>query len=124
MLIGLLKKGHVGRRVIYAPRFGIVEFGRISSWNKHLIFVQYDGEIHTKATSPEDLTMLSKHVCRKCFDSRKNKEVSPPLLDFDKLWDMNAQCWCVMSNVRIDSNPPQSCPFVLEHLMETQNATF
>jgi len=121
MIISRLKENHKGRRVVYTPHHNLIEFGRISSWNEKFVFVYYDVGLHTQATSPEDLIMLDKGICKKCFDNRVNsKEIKPPPLDFDKLWD-NGLSWCLMLNASVNAEVPRRCPYALEHLMETQN---
>jgi len=42
-----------GKRVLYLKEH---EYGIITDWNDKYIFVQYDGDSHSKATMPGDLT--------------------------------------------------------------------
>jgi hypothetical protein len=44
----------IGRRVIYYS-FNNKEIGVITSFNDCYIFVRYGGDVHSKATYPEDL---------------------------------------------------------------------
>lgn len=48
-------KEDIGREVTYIDGAGDKEFGTISSFNDTYIHVKYGGDIHSKATSREDL---------------------------------------------------------------------
>jgi hypothetical protein len=50
-------RDNIGRGVVYVPRHGKREDGRISSVNAYYVFVRYSGGV--AATSPEDLVWLS-----------------------------------------------------------------
>ncbi len=50
-----LKEEDIGRTIFYNPRAGFREAGIITRWNDQYVFVQYEGEMQSKATRPEDL---------------------------------------------------------------------
>lgn len=53
---------HIGHGVIYRPYIGGLaraEEGTITSVNDSYVFVRYAGDVGSKATSPEDLTLLA-----------------------------------------------------------------
>lgn len=57
-----LQGGKVGSLVAYqlspVPEGDRYELGRITSWNGAYVFVQYEGDKHSKATRPESLMLL------------------------------------------------------------------
>lgn len=58
-MISLEQAGrNLGAVVVYEPRPGVNEYGRISSVNDRYVFVEYEGG-QTKATSPADLRWSS-----------------------------------------------------------------
>jgi hypothetical protein len=46
----------IGRAVVYHPRGGKSEDGIIRGFNRNFVFVQYKGDLHSKATRRNDLT--------------------------------------------------------------------
>lgn len=48
----------VGAIVVYAPRTGKGQRGRITRVTDRYVFVRYDGYLHSKATAPELLTVI------------------------------------------------------------------
>ena len=52
---------HVGRAVVYREPHGVLraQDGVITSWNEIFVFVRYGVQLHSKATNPMDLTLLS-----------------------------------------------------------------
>lgn len=55
-----LTKWDENRLVIYKKGASKQEEGIITSWNSKFIFVRYHGDIHSKATAPEDLNFIRK----------------------------------------------------------------
>jgi hypothetical protein len=53
--IGELTENDKGASVVYENGYKR-EFGVVSSWNDHFIFVKYGGSQQSQATSPEHLT--------------------------------------------------------------------
>ena len=73
--------------------------------------------------------MLSKRICRKCKEEIWKKYYASHNLKWtqerDKKWENNLM-YCFASyewNQRLDvtGEPPEECPYVLEHVMEMQN---
>jgi hypothetical protein len=48
----------VGRKVIYKPGLND-EVGIINSFNDHVVFVRYNGSIHSQGTRREDLQWVT-----------------------------------------------------------------
>lgn len=48
---------HIGRRVAYTAAGELTEDGVITSVGNVAVFVRYDGDRHSKATDPADLTL-------------------------------------------------------------------
>lgn len=48
-------EGDIGRAVVYRPAGGDLEDGIIRSFNDRFVFVQYKGDLHSKATRRNDL---------------------------------------------------------------------
>jgi len=48
----------VGRCVAYTTSHGATELGRITSVGTKFVFVRYEGDIHSKATAPENLSLV------------------------------------------------------------------
>ena len=53
--ISKLNEKDKDREVVF-ENHGKKEYGRISSWNTHFIFVIYSGKWQSQATKPEQLT--------------------------------------------------------------------
>lgn len=49
---------HVGHKVIYSGPY-LAEEGVITSVNDHYVFVRYGSDVHSKATSAAELTLLA-----------------------------------------------------------------
>lgn len=52
---------NIGRGVVYSPRHGVREDGRIAAVNDTYVHVDYRGQV--KATRPEDLSFLVEVTC-------------------------------------------------------------
>lgn len=60
-MITLEEASHnIGSVVIYLPRPGVVEEGVITSVGRENVFVRYRGDLHSKATRPEDLNWVQR----------------------------------------------------------------
>ena len=60
-----LTESDKGRKVLYHPHGGPVEIGVITEWNERDIFVSFDEEKDSKATSPCHLMFLHEEpVCQ------------------------------------------------------------
>jgi len=62
--------------------------------------------------------MLVKDICRLC--KLKEKESIKRLTDmFEDWWDINKKVICIECNkvMEIDSDPPEECPYLLEHIV-------
>ena len=58
MKLAALSKKDIGRTVIFnhhSPVSLPIEFGKITSYNSTYIFVRYGSDLHSKATSPDNL---------------------------------------------------------------------
>lgn len=55
--ISELTEGDIGTGVLYVPSHdeAEAEHGIITTWNRHCVFVRYDGDRGSKSTRPEDL---------------------------------------------------------------------
>ena len=51
---------HIGDGVVYSPDHGPAEDGTITGTSDRYVFVRYAGDSHSKATAPEDLTLLAR----------------------------------------------------------------
>ena len=51
-------KQDIGRQVVYVTKHGAREDGKITSFNKSVVFVRYRGDNLSKATRREDLEWL------------------------------------------------------------------
>lgn len=51
-------RDHIGDGVVYSPSHGKGEDGVITSVNTQWVFVRYIGDMHSKATAPDQLTLL------------------------------------------------------------------
>lgn len=54
---------HVGAGVVYLPPGRPREDGVITSVNDRYVFVRYDGDKGSKATTPTDLILLAPEPC-------------------------------------------------------------
>lgn len=52
----------IGRSVVYTSGYGPPEEGVITSVSKTFVFVQYAGQLHSKGTAPENLTLMAEVV--------------------------------------------------------------
>jgi hypothetical protein len=48
---------HIGQSVAYRAAGALAEEGVITSVGNVAVFVRYDGDLHSKATDPADLTL-------------------------------------------------------------------
>lgn len=55
-----LTESDKGREVVYTAGHGTKEFGHISSWNGHFVFVKYGYNQQSQATRPENLVFGSQ----------------------------------------------------------------
>lgn len=53
-------RANIGAAVVYAPSSGRREDGVITDVTRMYVFVRYDGDRHSKATAPGQLTLLSR----------------------------------------------------------------
>lgn len=58
--ITTLTEADKGREVVYTNTGGEREYGRISSWSDHFIFVRYGDQQGSQATSPSNLEYTQK----------------------------------------------------------------
>jgi len=68
--------------------------------------------------------MLNKEVCQKCIASRKAMFVHAHRyteeLFFQENWDYYRYVYCTPTAIAmIRDNPPDYCPYILEHLINT-----
>jgi len=73
--------------------------------------------------------MLSKEVCKRCFNAEKEilRHWNVEYDEFNwKHGSVNCRAaihrWIGDAGVSIQGNPPPECPFPLEHLLDTQDA--
>jgi len=65
--------------------------------------------------------MLSKEICKKCINSEDKWDKYD-----EKNWKKFCEVICLIGhegrpdNISIKEEPPENCPFTLEHIMETQ----
>jgi hypothetical protein len=52
-------RGDAAARVVYAPQSGATEEGVITEVRGYFVFVRYNGDEHSKATRPEDLSLAT-----------------------------------------------------------------
>lgn len=56
MIIDEARKA-VGKRVVYTAGHGAQEYGEVTSVREPWVFVRYDGDLGSKATSPKMLAL-------------------------------------------------------------------
>jgi len=68
--------------------------------------------------------MLNKNVCQKCWKNYRIKN------EFDGSWNIVDEddwkndfvfCSNTLDFIKTNRKPPTRCPYILEHLMESQN---
>jgi hypothetical protein len=76
--------------------------------------------------------MLNYETCLRCWiDAVKDEDVQRSKKNFDDYWNVHHLCYCIQKEgtpyfrsifIKTTSNPPKTCPYLLEHTVTAETS--